>query len=228
MSHTDCAVRDCNNNLFNKPRGVTFHPCPIRSDMRNKWLQMLKTKCTVLDWNRSKICSKHFETKCFNIKGKLKDDAVPTLFSAVAHRNPVKQTQETSISSRTNVDRVLNKLTQAELMSNIKNTLSKMKEPSNLETYLNDDYKCKPDTPTEAQLWILIKKQDHLNTRLMELVVQNKKHVEFLQKNLEEAKSSKKETEQSIETQKYIVKCLQEKLATLEEQIDILTTVESR
>lgn len=97
-----------------------------------------------------------------------------------------------------------------------------------MDVFVNDDLKCKPDAPMEAKLWLMVKKQDNLITRLMELVVQTKKHVEILQNNMEESRSVKKEQEQTIESQKYIVKCLQEKHATLEEQIEILTAVESR
>lgn len=97
-----------------------------------------------------------------------------------------------------------------------------------MDNYVTDDLKCKPDTPEEIQLLLLAKKQDHLITRLMEQVSQHKKHVAVLQKNMEESRSYKKEMEQNVESLKYIVKCLQEKHATLEEQIEILTAVESR
>lgn len=103
-----------------------------------------------------------------------------------------------------------------------------MKEPANLDLYITDDLQCRPEATTEAQLWLIIKKQQHLNNRLMNLVVQTKKHVEILENKTEESTSVKKEHEQNIESLKYIVKCLQEKQATLEEQIEILTTVESR
>ncbi|CAK1587043.1 unnamed protein product [Parnassius mnemosyne] len=223
MSHTHCAILGCKNTIFNKPIGVSFHACPSNSELRSKWLQMLKKKCTVLDWTRSRICSRHFENKYFDAQRKLKENAIPTLF-------PVNSSNKVTdvTTPRTKVDRLLNKLTQAELMADIKSSLSKMKEPANLDNYMNDDFKCRSDTPAEAQLWILVKKQDHLNTRLVEQVAQNKKHVDVLQKNMEEDRASKKEMEQSVETYKYIVKCLQEKLATLEEQIEILTTVEAR
>lgn len=129
---------------------------------------------------------------------------------------------------RSKVDRLLTKLTQAELTANIKVSMSKMKEPSDLDSYVTDDLRCRPDTPKEIALWLMIKKQDHLNNRLMELVVQTKKHVEILSNNSEESLISKRDNEQTIESLKYIVKCLQEKHATLEEQIEILTAVESR
>lgn len=93
---------------------------------------------------------------------------------------------------------------------------------------ITEDLKCKVDSTTEAQLWLIIKKQEHLNTRLLDNVIHNKKHVEILKKNVDQTKSSKQDMDQNMETYKYIVKCLQEKLATLEEQIEILTAVESR
>lgn len=129
---------------------------------------------------------------------------------------------------KTRVDRLLNKLTQAELTTDIKNSMTRLKEPVNLDEFITDDLKCRPDAPSEARSWLLVKKQEHLNNRLMDLVVQTKKHVEILQNNMEEAKNSKIENERTMESLKYIVKCLQEKHATLEEQIEILTAVETR
>lgn len=131
-------------------------------------------------------------------------------------------------ADRSKIDRLLNKLTQTELTASIKASMSKLKEPVDLDSFVTDDLRCRPDAPKEAVLWLMVKKQDHLNNRLMELVVQTKKHVEFLSNNSEEAKNAKRENEQTIESLKYIVKCLQEKHATLEEQIEILTAVESR
>lgn len=122
----------------------------------------------------------------------------------------------------------MSKLTQSELIADIKNSMKKVKEPVNFENFVTDDLKCRLDASIETQLWLLIKKQDNLNNRLLEHVVQNKKHIEVLQKNIDEKKTSKKDVDQNVETYKYIIKCLQEKLATLEEQIEILTAVESR
>lgn len=126
------------------------------------------------------------------------------------------------------VDKALPKLSQAELVNDIKNSMVKLREPANFEKFVTDDLKCTSDAPVQVQQYLLIKKQNHLNTRLLELVAQNKRHVEILQKNMEESKLSKKNTGQNIDTYKYIVKCLQEKLVNLEEQIEILTAVESR
>lgn len=130
--------------------------------------------------------------------------------------------------SKDRVDRALPKLSQAELVTDIKNSMVKLREPANFEKFVTDDLKCKSDAPLQVQQYLLIKKQNHLNTRLLELLAQNKKHVEILQKNMEESKSCKKTNCQSIESFKYIIKCLQEKLVNLEEQIEILTAVESR
>lgn len=126
------------------------------------------------------------------------------------------------------MDRLLSKLTQSQLMADIKNTTSKLREPLNLNEFVTHDLQCQSDAPMEAKLWVLIKKQANLNNRLMELVVKNKKNAETTNKSLEELKASKKELEKSVDTHKYIVKCLQEKQATLEEQIEILSAVESR
>lgn len=52
--------------------------------MRNKWLRVLKSRCNILDWIESRICSKHFELKCFDSQRKLKENAVPTLFTGVS------------------------------------------------------------------------------------------------------------------------------------------------
>lgn len=224
MSTTHCAIENCRTTILNKAPGVSFHPCPQTTEMRNKWLSVLKNKCSKLDWAKSRICSKHFENKYFNSQRKLKQNAIPTLFAATTPKSLGKSQDY----PKSKVDRQLNKLTQAELTADIKNSISRLKEPSNLYEYVTDDLKCKSDAPIDAHLWLMIKKQDHLNNRLMDLVVQTKKHVEILQKNMDEATNAKQKNEQTIESLKYVVKCLQEKHATLEEQIEILTAVESR
>lgn len=129
---------------------------------------------------------------------------------------------------KSKVDRQLIKMSQAELSNDVKISLARFKEPSNLDVFVNDDLKCKPDAPMEAKLWLMVKKQDNLISRLTDLMVQTKKHVDILQNSVTESKSVRKEQEQDVESLKYIVKCLQEKHATLEEQIEILTAVECR
>lgn len=57
-----------------------YFRCPTSQEMRNKWLLLLKNKCTLLDWNRTKICSRHFENKYFDSQRRLSQYAVPTLF----------------------------------------------------------------------------------------------------------------------------------------------------
>ncbi|XP_046969471.1 uncharacterized protein LOC124536870 [Vanessa cardui] len=224
MSQNHCAVQGCKMSIFNKPTGVLFYPCPTSIEMKNKWLHALRNRCALLDWSRSRICSKHFEHKYFDSQKKLKDNAVPTLFPVTSklHKN------HEHTATKNKIDRIMSKLTQSELIADIKNNLKRVKEPANFDNLITDDLRCRPDASIEAQLWLLIKKQDHLNNRLLEHIVQNKKHIEVLQKNMDDSKSSKKDVDQSMETYKYIVKCLQEKLATLEEQIEILTAVESR
>lgn len=129
---------------------------------------------------------------------------------------------------KSKVDRLLSKMSQAELTADVKSSLARLKEPSNLDVFVNDDLRCKLDAPMEAKLWLMVKKQDNLITRLMDLVVQTKKHVDILQNSVDETKTVRREQEHDVESLKYVVKCLQEKHATLEEQIEILTAVESR
>ncbi|XP_038222809.1 uncharacterized protein LOC119840311 [Zerene cesonia] len=223
MTSTQCVVQFCKLSIFNKVPGVTFHGCPTSTEMRNKWLHALRHKCVLLDWTKSRICSKHFESHCFDSQRRLKDNAVPTIFPSVNKKHLPK-----TYISRTKIERILSRMTQQEIMTDIKNSMNKLKEPMNLDNMVNEEMKFKGEVSTEAQLWLIVKKQEHLNTRLMELLAQNKKHVEALQSNIKQNKNNKKDVDQSMETHKYIVKCLQEKLATYEEQIEILTAVEAR
>ncbi|XP_028177169.1 THAP domain-containing protein 6-like [Ostrinia furnacalis] len=222
MANMRCAITTCKISYHNKPPGVTFHSCPTSSEMRNKWLILLKNKCTLLDWAKSKICSKHFENKYFDSQRRLKENAVPTLF-----QKQIKVIKE-EYAAQSRIERLINKQSQSELTIGVKSAISELQEPDDVNAYVTDDLKCKADAPQEVELWLLAKKQDHLITRLMEQISQHKKHVEVLQKKMNESRSSKKEMESNVESLKYIVKCLQEKHATLEEQIEILTAVESR
>lgn len=223
MSATHCAILGCKVSIFNHPTGVSLHSCPSSNEMRNRWLLALRNRCALLDWSRSRICSKHFEHKYFNSQRKLKDNAIPTLFPISS-----KSQKFDNPPNKSKIQRHLNRLTQSELISDIKNSIKRVKEPANFETMITEDLKCKVDATTEAQLWLIIKKQEHLNSKLLDNVIHNKKHVEILEKNVDQTKSSKQDLDQNMESYKYIVKCLQEKLATLEEQIEILTAVESR
>ncbi|KAJ8715117.1 hypothetical protein PYW08_005098 [Mythimna loreyi] len=228
VAATHCAIENCRTTVLNKPAGVSFHPCPTNNEMRKRWLKLLKNKCSMLDWYKSHICSKHFESKYFDAQRKLTSNAVPTIFANALPKLAPKPPAKGMEFPRSKVDRLLNKLTQAELTANIKASMSRLKEPADLDVFVTDDLRCRPDAPKEAVLWLMIKKQEHLNNRLMELVVQTKKHVEILHNKSEESNNSKRDNEQTIDNLKYIVKCLQEKHATLEEQIEILTSVESR
>ncbi|KAF9799525.1 hypothetical protein SFRURICE_018712 [Spodoptera frugiperda] len=189
----------------------TEHPSiiqPCAGEPQNKHM-----KLDTLQLPQNKLVAKNPPKLTLNKKG-----LVTKSYENESHCDP----------PRTRIDRLLNKLTQAELTANIKNSMSKLKEPADLDAFVTDDLKCTPDAPKEAVLWLMVKKQEHLNNRLMDLVVQTKKHVEILQNNSEEAKVAKRENEHTIESLRYVVKCLQEKHATLEEQIEILTSVESR
>ncbi|XP_053610854.1 THAP domain-containing protein 1-like [Plodia interpunctella] len=220
-----CAVTKCKITVYNKPPGVTFHSCPTNNDMRTKWLQALKNKCSILDWSKSKICSRHFENKYFDSQRRLSENAIPNIFYDVAPQSAMNNSPLTK--PKTKVDKILGKMTQTEIIADVKNCRSRLKEP-NVDNYVSDTLKCKNDTPLEVRLWLEIKKQEHLNARLTQQISQNKKHIDMLQKNLDRSTQSKREMQQNIDNMKYIVKCLQEKHATLEEQIEILTAVEAR
>ncbi|XP_063365248.1 uncharacterized protein LOC134653815 [Cydia amplana] len=228
MAPGNCVVKGCKTTLFNKGLATNFHPCPTSLEMRNRWLQILKNRCTILDWAKSRICSKHFENKHFDAQRKLKPNAIPTLFPAMGPDSASKTIAKNTNTSSSKLDKALSRMTQSELMSDIKLTLVRMKEPINLSVFVYDDIKCLPDAPMEAKLWVLIKKQEYLNNMLTEAVVKSNKNLENLQKNMTDTKSGRKEMEQNIENYKYVIKCLQEKQATLEEQVEILTAVEAR
>ncbi|CAG9788772.1 unnamed protein product [Diatraea saccharalis] len=223
MNNVHCAITSCKISTYNKPPSVNFHSCPTSSDMRNKWLLMLKNKCAMLDWTKSKICSRHFEKKYFDAQRKLKENAVPTIFAPTMEKSFQNDT-----TAKTRIEKLLCKQSQAQLIIDVKSNLNKLKEPTNLDSFITDDLKWKPEAPTEAQLWLMVKKQDRIISLLSEELTQNKKLIETLRKTVETSKLSKQETEQNLETMKYIVKSLQEKHATLEEQIEILTAVEAR
>lgn len=59
----------------------SVYRCPTTNEMRKRWLRLLKNKCTMLDWYKSQICSKHFEPKFFDSQRRLKENAVPTIFA---------------------------------------------------------------------------------------------------------------------------------------------------
>ncbi|KAJ2945685.1 hypothetical protein O0L34_g524 [Tuta absoluta] len=228
--HTYCSIQNCKTTVFNKGDFVTLHQFPTSTEMRNKWLTLLKNRCPSIDWNRSRICSKHFENRFFDSQRQLKSNALPTLFqvSASGQKHRISKTPENSSTSRTKIDRMLSVMSQTELQNDIKNTRSQLKIPDHISSFVNEDLQCQPQASTETQLWLLIKKQEHLISKLNQGLIQNKKHVEVLQNNLQESRAEKKEMETSVEHYKYISKCLQEKHTTLEEQIEILTAIESR
>ncbi|CAK1555669.1 unnamed protein product [Leptosia nina] len=215
--------------MMKKPPGVLFHGCPTSTEMRNKWLRALRHKCLILDWNKSKICSKHFDNECFDGNRKLKTDAVPTIFpSSMKHPQITKRNdpQIRTYGPKNRIDRLLSKKSQSELILDIKNSISKMREPRNLDNMVTEDLKFRGEVSNEAQLWLIVKKQEHLSTRSQRLIDQQRKQIDLLQ-NAVENKTNKKEIDET-DTNKYIIKCLQEKLTTLEEQIEILTAVEAR
>lgn len=65
--------------------------------MRKNWLRLLKNKCSMLDWQKSQICSKHFDAKYFDSQRKLKDNAVPTIFGPIIPKPVPKSSAKVSI-----------------------------------------------------------------------------------------------------------------------------------
>lgn len=129
-------------------------------------------------------------------------------------------------SPKNKIERLLSKKSQSDILQDIQSSMKRLREPTNLNNMVNEQIKFRGDVSNEAQLWLIIKKQEHLNKRYQGIVLQNMKQIELLQNSLQQYKKRNPDT--NSETHKYIVKCLQEKLSTLEEQIEILTAVESR
>lgn len=80
------------------PNLKVLYRFPTSVDMRNKWLVILRSKCSSVDWLRSKVCSKHFENKCFDHQRKLKESAIPTLFPGSSSTGAIKKVTRVSIS----------------------------------------------------------------------------------------------------------------------------------
>ncbi|KAG9263939.1 hypothetical protein AMEX_G22107 [Astyanax mexicanus] len=82
-----CCAYNCKNNT--KDKSLTFHSFPLGNpSLLKKWLRNMRWK----DWSPeeySKICSNHFESKCYRIvngtRRLLHTWAVPTIFSFPGH-----------------------------------------------------------------------------------------------------------------------------------------------
>ncbi|XP_030638831.1 uncharacterized protein LOC115819458 [Chanos chanos] len=81
-----CSAYNCKNTT--KENGITFHSFPHKNPkLLKKWLVNMRWK----DWTpalHSKLCSGHFEDKCFSRFGRVKrlyKWAVPTIFSFPEH-----------------------------------------------------------------------------------------------------------------------------------------------
>ncbi|XP_050682343.1 uncharacterized protein LOC126977529 [Leptidea sinapis] len=223
MSATQCSIQGCKTSIFNKEPGISLHSCPTSNDMRNKWLHTLKNKCTYLDWLKSKICSKHFHRKYIEANGRLKANAIPTIFNVI----PAKKPFQKFVSTSKKIEKGLSNMAPSELISDIRISLRKLKEPNNLDEMVTDNLQWKNESSQEGKLWLIIKKQEKLIATLSEQLAKSK-NSEALRNNSQENIMIDK-NDQTTEAHKiYTIKCLQEKLATLEEQIEILTAVESR
>ncbi|GBP40009.1 hypothetical protein EVAR_19136_1 [Eumeta japonica] len=125
----------------------------------------------------------------------------------------------------------MSNMPNSDIMDDIRRNLSELKQPTNLDEYIDDDAKklqCKSDAPMEVKLWFLIRKMHLLCNKSTITEARNKGNIETFQKSLDEVKSKCRDLERSTDTYKYIIKCLQEKQSTLEEQVEILTAVESK
>ncbi|KAL4718703.1 hypothetical protein ACJJTC_011322, partial [Scirpophaga incertulas] len=78
----NCCVIGCKSRSERKEPNITFHRFPNQPTLRNKW-----TECTGrVQWHpsqHSRICSRHFESRCFQLKKKgtfLRQSVIPTLF----------------------------------------------------------------------------------------------------------------------------------------------------
>lgn len=121
------------------------------------------------------------------------------------------------------IDHYLSKMPEPQLVANIKQNLIRISVPTNVEHFITADLKYLQWAPNEVKMWLLIKQQNRLITRLTEIIAKDKKNP-FTKAHI---KSRKYYINQRIEKYKYIIKCLQEKLAITEEQIEILTVVET-
>lgn len=134
--------------------------------------------------------------------------------------------QATSAPSK--LDLKITKLSQKQLQQDIKESIEGLEEPTDIQDYVTNDLEISVTAPMETQLWFIIKKQSHLIKKLTDSAEMYKGYATNARKELELTRASTKEHDKSLESQKYLVKSLQEKQATLEEQIEIITAVESR
>ncbi|XP_030749269.1 zinc finger protein 724-like isoform X3 [Sitophilus oryzae] len=77
-----CSVFNCKRRSDKKEPGVTFHRFPKEDERKKRWVLALKLDRDPTRHDR--VCSKHFEEKCFNTtssKRYLLYGAVPTIFS---------------------------------------------------------------------------------------------------------------------------------------------------
>ncbi|VVD01878.1 unnamed protein product [Leptidea sinapis] len=145
----------------------------------------------------------------------------------MADKNVAQDPKEIFVSTSKKIEKGLSNMAPSELISDIRISLRKLKEPNNLDEMVTDNLQWKNESSQEGKLWLIIKKQEKLIATLSEQLAKSK-NSEALRNNSQENIMIDK-NDQTTEAHKiYTIKCLQEKLATLEEQIEILTAVESR
>ncbi|XP_065415061.1 THAP domain-containing protein 2 isoform X2 [Chrysemys picta bellii] len=83
---TSCAAAGC-AAVYNKSVNVSFHRFPLDPKRRKEWIRLVKRN-NFVPGKHTFLCSKHFESSCFDLTGqtrRLRVDAVPTIFDFPAH-----------------------------------------------------------------------------------------------------------------------------------------------
>uniref|UniRef100_A0A8D0G908 THAP domain containing 2 n=1 Tax=Sphenodon punctatus TaxID=8508 RepID=A0A8D0G908_SPHPU len=78
---TSCSAAGC-AAVYDKTINVSFHRFPLDPKRRKEWIRLVKRK-NFMPGKHSFLCSKHFESSCFDLTGqtrRLRTDAVPTIF----------------------------------------------------------------------------------------------------------------------------------------------------
>ncbi|KAG8184525.1 hypothetical protein JTE90_023539 [Oedothorax gibbosus] len=103
----NCAVLNC--RAYYKKGHVTLHSFPKDPERRQQWEATVKVKKpNFTATNNSKICSKHFESECFETAKSggtwLKSDAMPTIFDFLEQPGSSKISNKKSPKKRKESD----------------------------------------------------------------------------------------------------------------------------
>ncbi|XP_022830497.1 uncharacterized protein LOC111359270 [Spodoptera litura] len=80
-----CCIKGCNSNSYKNEEGLSFFRFPLNECLKKLWIEKIGNE-NIKPAIGIAICSKHFEDHCVNRTMncvRLKDGAIPTLFSAV-------------------------------------------------------------------------------------------------------------------------------------------------